>query len=257
MEETHEVAGRVGLFGHGVYYLLLTLLCGRLLLGGSQEEAGARGAIATVARQPFGQGLLAALTLAFAAYAAIRWIRVVREDGLGTRAMNALRASVWTFLTVLAANALRSGLRASEGDSGGSDTGTSITRAVLELPGGPWIVGAIGLLLVGVALYQAKRAVNGSLSYELDELGLDGRRAARLLGRAGYAGRALAYGAVAAFVVHAAVTHDPRAGRGLDGALREAQQTTWGPWLLLAVTIGFAAFGLFRLTEARFAGDPR
>lgn len=256
MDGTHVAAGRVGLVGHGVYHLLLTLLCGRLLLGGSGEEAGARGAIATVARQPFGQVLLTCLTIAFAAYAATRWIRVVRRDGAGTKAANALRASVWTFLSVLGGNAVRTGLQAS-GAAVGDSTGTSITRTVLELPAGPWVVGAVGLLLVGVALHQARRAVNGSLSHELEELGLDERRAARLLGRAGYAGRALAYGAVAAFVVHAAATHDPQAGRGLDGALREAQQTTWGPWLLLAVTIGFAAFGLFRLTEARYARDPR
>lgn len=259
--EAHEATGRLGLLGHGVYHLLLTLLCARLLLGSGGGDTGAQGAIATVARQPFGQVLLAGLTLAFGAYAAIRWIRVVRGEGGGDdessaadRAKNALRGTVWTVLTVLAGTTLLRGLRSGGSGGGGGDSGTSLTRAVLEAPGGQWLVAAIGLGLAGVAAYQLSRA-NGGLDDELHDLGLQERRVARWLGRAGYLGRALAYGLVSLFVVHAAVTHDPSAGRGLDGALEQARTTSWGPWLLLAVTLGFLAFGLFRLVEARYARD--
>lgn len=254
-EDAHEAAGRLGLMGHGVYYLLLAMLCTQLLLGSGGQETGAQGAVATVARQPFGQLLLGGLTLAFAAYATIRWIRAVRASDLVDRAKNALRATIWTFLTALAGNALRSGIQAGGSSGGGGDTGTSITRTVLELPGGPWLVAAVGLFLAGVAAYQVDKATDDALGSELGELGLDGRRIARWLGRIGYIGRALAYGLVALFVVHAAMTHDPSAGKGLDGALQEAQQTSWGPWLLLAVTVGFAAFGTFRLVEARYSRD--
>lgn len=253
-QDAHEAAGRLGLAGHGVYYLLLATLCTRLLLGTGGQETGAEGAIATVAGQPFGQFLLGALTLGFAAYATIRWIRVVREDDLADRAKNALRATVWTALTALAGNALRSGLQAG-GSSGGGDTGTSFTRAVLEMPGGPWLVVAVGLFLAGVAAYQVNKATDDALGSELGELGLDERRLACWLGRIGYIGRGLAYGLVALFVVHAAMTHDPSAGQGLDGALQQARQTSWGPWLLLAVALGFAAFGVFRLVEARYSRD--
>ena len=62
-DDERQTAGRLGLLGHGTYYLLLTLLCARLLLGNGGDEAGAQGAIATVARQPFGQVLLGGLTM--------------------------------------------------------------------------------------------------------------------------------------------------------------------------------------------------
>jgi hypothetical protein len=254
-DDERQAAGRLGLLGHGTYYLLLTLLTGRLLLGnGAGQETGPRGAIATVARQPFGQVLLAGLTLAFLAYAGVRWVNAVREDELRDRLMNGLRAIVWTALTLLAGRALVSGLTG--GGSGGGTSGTSITRRVLEAPGGTWIVVAVGLFLAGVAAYQFREATDDTVVDELRELGLDERRAARWLGRAGYLGRALAYGLVALFVIQAALTRDPSAGRGLDGALQQAQSSSWGPFLLGAVTIGFAAFGLFRLVEARFARDP-
>lgn len=254
-EEARDATGRLGLLGHGTYYLLLTMLCARVLFGGSGEKADASGAIETVAQQPFGQVLLAALTLAFAAYALVRWSRVVLLDDLGDRAKNALRAVVWTALTVLAGNALLAGFRGGSGGGGGSSS-NSLTQAVLAAPGGRWLVVAAGLFIAGVAVYQFRKATGDSLGSELQELGLDGHRLACNIGRIGYSGRGLAYGLVAAFVVHAALTHDPQqAARGLDGALREAQQSSYGTWVLLAVTLGFFAFGVFRLVEARYSRD--
>lgn len=255
-EQAHDATGRLGLLGHGTYYLLLTLLCARLLVGGGGGQTDANGAIATVARQPFGQVLLAGLLLAFAAYAVMRWICVVREEELAERAKNVLRGIVWTALSVLTGNALLHGVRGGgSGGSGGGGAG-SLTQSVLDAPGGQWLVGAVGLFLAGVAVHQFRKATDDSLGSELQELGIDGRRAARILGRVGYLGRALAYALVAAFVVHAAWTHDPAsATRGLDGALHQTRQSAYGTWLLLAVTIGFAAFGAFRLVEARYVRD--
>lgn len=251
--DAHDGAGRLGLLGHGTYYLLLTILCARLLLGsGGNDNPGAEGAVSEVAQQPFGQVLLGALCLAFAAYATIRWIRVIAKDEWSSKAMNGLRASVWTFLTVLAARTLLGGL---QGGGDGGHSGTSLTRTILEAPGGTWVVAAVGLFLGGVALYQLRQATDEAVGYELQDLGLDGRRIVRWLGRVGYFGRTISYGTVAFFVVHAAFAHDPKAGQGLDGALQAARRTPWGTWLLLAVTVGFAAFGVFRLAEARYSYD--
>lgn len=253
-EQARDATGRLGLLGHGTYYLLLTLLTVRILLGGGGEEAGAEGAIATVAQQPFGQVLLVGLTLAFAAYALVRWSRVVLLDDLSDRLKNGARAVVWSGLTVLAANALLSGVRG--GGSGGGGGGNSLTQAVLDAPGGRWLVALAGLVLVGVSLYQFRKATDGGLGSELQELGLEEHRLACNLGRAGYSGRGLAYGLVAVFVIHAALTHDPSsAARGLDGALREIQRSSYGTWVLLAVAVGFAVFGVFRLVEARYTRD--
>lgn len=142
----HDATGRLGLLGHGTYYLLLTLLCARLLLGGGDDQTNADGAIATVARQHFGRVLLVGLLLAFGAYAAMRWIAVVREDELADRAKNAVQGVVWTVLSVLTGNALLHGVRG--GDTSGGVG--SITQSVLEASGGQWLVGSAGLVLAGV-----------------------------------------------------------------------------------------------------------
>lgn len=256
-DDAEEGVSRLALLGHGVYYLLLALLTSQLLTGGTAQEAGPRGAIATVAMQPFGQLLLAGLTIAFIAYALRRWSQLVRKDDMTDRGKALLSGLVWTFLSYLAGRTLLEGLGLVGGTGGGSGgSGQSAAQSLLALPGGQVVLGLIGLGIVAAGLYFGREASDGSLGSELGELGLDGRRAATVLGRVGYAGRSLAYGLVGLFVVRAAANHDPDAGRGLDGALREVQQTSWGTWALLAVAVGLAAFGAFRLLEARYARSP-
>ncbi len=255
-DDAQEGMSRLALLGHGVYYLLLALLVSQLLTGGGNgQEAGPQGAIATVASQPFGQFLLAGLTVAFIAYALRRWSQLFRKDDTMDRVKALLSGTVWTFLSYLAGSTLLDGLGVTGGGSGGQ-TGQSATRSLLGMPGGQLLVGLIGVGIVAAAVYFARKASDDALGAELSELGLEGRRMASVLGRVGYAGRSLAYGLVGVFVVRAAVNHDPDAGRGLDGALAQVQQADWGTWVLLAVTIGFAAFGAFRLLEARYARNP-
>ncbi len=257
-DDAEEGMNRLALLGHGVYYLLLALLTSQLVTGGgSGQETGPQGAIATVANQPFGQVLLGALTIAFIAYAVRRWTQLVREDDTEDRVKALLSGIVWTFLSYLAGSTLLDGLGVVGGSGGGSGSSSQqATQTVLGLPGGQWIVGIVGLGIIGAGLYFARKASNRALGNELSELGLDGRRFATVLGRLGYAGRSLAYGLVGFFVVRAAVNHDPDTARGLDGALAQVQQASWGTWFLLAITVGFAAFGAFRLLEARYARNP-
>lgn len=256
VDDAEEGMSRLALLGHGIYYLLLALLTSQLLTGGGNgEEASAQGAIAKVASQPFGQFLLAGLTIAFIAYALRRWKFLIEKDDTKKQVKNALSGAVWTFLSFLAGSTLLQGLGVTGGGSG-STSGTSITGKVLGMPGGQFLVGLIGLGIIAVAVYYGRKASDQALGSELGELGLDGRRAATVLGRVGYAGRSLAYGLVGLFVIRAAMNHDPEAGKGLDGALRTVQQASWGTWVLLLVTIGFAAFGAFRLLEARYARNP-
>lgn len=257
VDDAEEGMSRLALLGHGIYYLLLALLTSQLLTsGGNGKEAGAEGAIATVVSQPFGQFLLAGLTIAFVAYALRRWKLLIEKDDTKKQVKNALSGAVWTFLSFLAARTLLQGLGLTGASGSGGEASTSLTASILGLPGGQLLVGLVGVGIVGAAAYYAKKASDRALGNELGELGLDGRRVATVLGRVGYAGRSLAYGLVGLFVLRAAINHDPNAGKGLDGALRTVQQASWGSWVLLAVAVGFAAFGAFRLLEARYARNP-
>lgn len=244
-EDAKEVAGRLGLLGHGAYYLLLASLVVALTRTGS-AQTDAQGAIDAVLRTPYGTVLLALLVVAFAAYAVHQAVQLVDADEWLDRGKHAASTLVWGGLTSLGASELLGG----GGGSSGSTRG--LTARVLELPGGRWIVVAVGVALLGVAAYQLNNGLNQRLDTELHELGLDERRWARRLGSTGYVGRSAAYAATAVFVITQGLRSSSDAAGGLDSALQRLIGTAYGPPVLWGVAVGFAAFGLYRLVEARY-----
>lgn len=61
-----------------------------------------------------------------------------------------------------------------------------------------------------------------------------------IVSRAGHAARGTVFVLIGIVVVQAVASYDPSEARGLAGALRALQGTSYGPWLL-----GLVAVGLF------------
>lgn len=251
------VAGRAGMVTRGVLHLLIAALTIEVARGEPTEQAGAEGAIAAVARQPTGRWLTVLVAAGAVGYAVWRFLQAAvgrdDDDPWWKRVSAAGRGLIWLGLAVTAARMVLSG----QGDRGGSGGGggkQQATATVLDLPGGRWLVGAAGLCVLAVALYNAYRSVTQKFEehLELDEMGDTARRATVGLGVAGHAGRFLAYSLVGGLLVLGAVHHDPASGGGLDVALRRLASTPVGGPVLIVLALGLAAFGLFELLEARY-----
>jgi hypothetical protein len=53
-------------------------------------------------------------------------------------------------------------------------------------------------------------------------------------------------------VVVAGFREQPEKSRGLDAALKTLAQQPFGKWILVAVALGLAAYGVFQLVTARY-----
>ena len=62
----------------------------------------------------------------------------------------------------------------------------------------------------------------------------------------------MVFGVAGVFLIVAAVSFDPKNAQGLDGSLRKIATTPLGPWLLAAVALGLAIFGVYSCCEARW-----
>jgi hypothetical protein len=78
------------------------------------------------------------------------------------------------------------------------------------------------------------------------------RNAVGFLGAAGNVARGVAFGVAGVLLVVAAASFDPHKAQGLDGSLRKIATTPLGPWLLVAVALGLAIFGIYSCCEARW-----
>ena len=72
-----------------------------------------------------------------------------------------------------------------------------------------------------------------------------------LFGKIGYIAKGIAVGLVGGLFVYAAFTQDPEKSGSTDKALHKVLQQPFGPWLLIALSLGIACYGLFQFARAR------
>lgn len=78
------------------------------------------------------------------------------------------------------------------------------------------------------------------------------RQAVDVVGVFGGTVRGAVFATAGGFAVAAAVRHEPGRAKGMDDTLRSFTETPAGPWLLVLIAIGLAAFGLFSWANARW-----
>lgn len=251
-----EVAARVGWLARGALYLVLALLAAQIPARGSTRKADKEGAFAAVAGSRFGSVLLVALAAGLVAFAAWRLWSAVRGSGeaAGRRAAWIASAVVSVAMAAVAMAMLAGG-----GGDDGHRHERSLTVRLLAAPGGRVVVGAIGVVVMAMAVGYLRKAMVERFRSDLDETAAPDAVVplVRAVGVAGWIGRAVVWGLVGWFVLRAAVEHDPSEPVGLDETLRRVAAEPWGDALLWMTVAGFAAFALLCLAITRWPdADP-
>ncbi|MFC5065927.1 DUF1206 domain-containing protein [Actinomycetospora atypica] len=249
-----EILGRVGLVSYGLVHLLVGGIAVQLALSGG-GQADQQGALTAIASEPFGVVVIAVIVLGLVAFGvwqglaaltgyrwASGWDRTQKRIGSGARALAVLGVALI-------------GLRLLLTGSSGSSTGGSqeATAGVLALPGGRLLVGVAALVVLIAAGATAWTGVRRDFLEELDlsRLPQSARRPLVWVGVAGHVLRAIALAVMGVLFATAALTADPQRAGGLDAALKTLAGQPFGVFLLLAVAVGFLAFGLYLVAEAQ------
>jgi Domain of Unknown Function (DUF1206) len=251
--EPMKVGARLGLVAYGITHVLVAWLALHVAFGTGNERTDQNGAFQTIAAQPFGRVLLWVLVVGFAAVAFWRLQQAVfatagvqdTKEQVKKRVESGFRAAVFIALAVLAAR-----IAAGGGSNGG---GQKATAGVLGWPGGQFLVGAAGLVIVAVAVMKAKHGWEKTF---LEEMNLPSDRHARevveRLGQVGSIAKAVALALIGVLVMVAAVTFDSSKANGLDPALKALAGQPFGMFLLAAVALGLAAYGVFCFFDAKY-----
>ena len=250
-----EKVARVGLVAYGVVHLLIGWLALQIAWGAASESADSSGALTTLADQPFGKVLLWLVAVGLVALALWQASEVIwgyrNLDGakrVRKQVTSAAKAVIFAALGVSAVSvALGSG-------SSGSQSQEQATTGVLAWPGGQVIVVLTGLIIISVGVAGVVKGVKKSFSEEIDTSSMSStaRKGVAGLGQVGYIAKGVALGVVGGLLSYAALTFDRQKGQGLDGALQTILAQPFGKFLLTAVALGFAAFGLFAILQSRY-----
>jgi hypothetical protein len=253
-----ESLGRMGYAAKGVVYGLVGVLAAQAAAGHGGDVTDTRGALTHIVDAPFGRFLLAIVALGLVGYALWRFVQAALDteqkgDGvqaLGTRAGYALSGAIHVGLAMSAIGLVLGSGEVADGDGAARDH----TAWLMDHPFGPWLVGAIGLGIVGAGLFQLYRAYKNDVCERLRTAEMSAGQQAWIqrLGAIGSAARGVVLGIIGGFLVVAARQAEPDAARGLGGALATVADQPAGPWLLGLVAAGLVAYGAFMLAQARY-----
>jgi hypothetical protein len=250
-----EYVARAGFVGYGIIHLLFAWVAFQVAFRGSGQESDQSGALKTLAGNGVGKVLLVLIGIGMIGLAVWQaFAAAIGESGprtktaIAERVISGVRALLYLWLAFYAFKILN-GANASMAQNQQSKSATIMAHS-----GGRWLVGFVGLVVIGVGigifLYGWKKTFLKRLNTQ--QMTPSVRKSTTRLGMAGYLAKGVAYAIAGVLVFIAAVTFDPNKARGLDAALKTLAGHPWGVWLLALIGLGIAAFGVFCFAQARY-----
>jgi hypothetical protein len=248
---------RVGLVAKGVSFALVGILAIKLAVASGGEATSRQGALQSLAQQSFGKFLLILLALGFAAYALWRFAQTFFDKndvgkgvkGLAKRAGYFGSGTIYAILTYSTVKIISGAAEQSQNQKAQKTTAT-----VLSWPAGKWIVGAAGLVLIGVGLWSGYRGIEKKFlkDWMTEKMSAPAQSWGSRAGVVGLLGWMVAFALIGIFLVKAAHDYNPREAIGLDGALQKLANHSYGSWLLGIAAGSLLAYAVFCLFEARY-----
>lgn len=254
--EWFDKAIRVGLVTYGVVHLLIAWLALQLALGDQEGQASSKGAMQQLNEQPAGTVLLWLVAIGMLMLVLWKlldaWKGHEDEDDdkkkWTKKGFDILKAVLYGTIGV-------SAIRVATGSSSsGKKSGTdSTTATIMNWPGGQFLVGLVGLAILGYGANQIRIAYTEKFREKITAQGGSGDagQAYIYFGKAGYTAKGIAIGIVGGLFLYAAATHTAKESGGLDEALHTVLEQPFGPVLLGIIAVGIACYGLFCFARAR------
>lgn len=254
---TLRVLARVGFAANGVVHVLIGAIVFVIALGGKGEsdQAGAFKAIASVPLGTIALWVLAIALCALGIWHALEGIlaRNPADDSKGLAKKWGRRISEWGQAFIFIALGVVAIAVALGAHVDSEESAETASRGILLLPGGPILLGILGLGIsiggISFVVMGVLRSFTKKLSIPTSPLG----RVVTTLGVTGFIAKGVALVIVGLLMMLAGATVDASTAGGLDGAIQALLNVTFGPFLVGLVGIGFLAYGMFCIFRARYA----
>jgi type IV secretory pathway VirB2 component (pilin) len=245
-----QIGARVGYAVSGVLHLLIAWIAFQIAWTASGKSADQSGALQTLAGSSPGRlalwvAVLGLLALGLWQLASALAVRAGGESSRrATKAKGIAKAVVYLVLAWTSFSFAKGQPTSSKAQS------ADFTATLLQHSGGRLLVAVIGVVVIGVGGYHVMKGWTKKFLRDLAENpGIVATRA----GVVGYVAKGVALAVVGVLFVSAAVQNSSSKATGLDGALRSLRQQAVGPWLLTAVALGIAAYGVYSFARSRHA----
>lgn len=243
-----------GYIAKGIVYLLIGGFTLATVLGfsGGGGVEGPKGIIRWVSDQPLGSVLVALLGAGLLAYAVWRVYRGVADPTDEGREPSSVAKRVGYVASGLVNGTLAVlAFRLAFGQGGGGQSQQGLVARMLAEPWGPWVVGAIGVVVVGVGAYQLRKGIKARFVRTIHWRHVSNDTIEKI-GRYGHFARAVVFAIIGYFLVLAAVKSDASEYKGTEGALEYLAANPYGLWLLGLTAAGLLLYGVYAVMKGRY-----
>lgn len=256
-----ETFARVGIVAKGVVYLLVGALAAMAVFTAGGGNNGKQGALQTIIEQPFGKILLGIVVLGLLGYVTWRMIQAFKDpDGYGTDTKGIFKrigfffsGLIYLFFAFSGARMIFSGLGSSNSGGSGGGGRQMLVAKVLEQPFGQWLIGIAAVILIAKGIEQLYKAYTAKFKRKVNEAKMSHKERVTFMrtGRIGLTARGIVWGILGYFLIQAALQSDASEAKGTEGAL-DFLSFTGGPYLMAAVALGLAIYGIFMFVMAKY-----
>jgi len=254
-----EYLTRIGYGTRGLIYGIIGLLAIMVAFGiyGSLQDQ--QGVIASLGQQLFGRVLLGIMLIGLIGYSLWGLIRAFLNPlhkgndfkGILERVGFFISAVAYAILIPPTYNFIFGMSNAAQNGAQGIQM-RNIVSTIFLMPLGRWIVGLIGLIVLGTGVFQVYHGVRHNFDSQIKPYALTSKQAkiVRIMGRFGILGRSVVFFLVGLFLLFAAYHANSAEVKGIDGALLILLHEPYGYWLLGITALGLIAFGCYSLLSA-------
>jgi hypothetical protein len=254
---TLELLERLGYVARGVLYAVMGALALGLALGVGGLATDQSGSLVFLTSGPLGKMMLLVVAAGLAAYAVWGFVRAIFDPlnrGKDAHGILDRLGFVWSGISYAALAVFAFQLFAGSGQIAARDSTQTTIARILAYPAGEWAAVAIGLVAIGVGIYQFVMAYTASFKKDLkrDEMTKAQEDFVVGLGRLGFFARGVVFTLVGWFVLQGGLHRDPNRVHGFSGAFLFLLTQPYGHLLLGTVALGFVALGLHSFAAARW-----
>lgn len=242
----------LGLAAKGLVYSIIGALTALVALDMGGEVAGRSEVVHFLQNQPFGNFILYLLSIGILAYVLWRLYTAIADPkrkgsdtkGLAKRFGYLCSAFIYLLFSI-------SIFLSAWGATQNGGTREYYVSQLMEKNYGPSLIALVGLILIGVGIYQMYRGYSGKFLEDLNPG--HGSRASKIkkVGKYGYMARGVVFGLLGYFVFQAGLMKNAGMVRGIEGAFTFLEQQSYGTYMMGIVALGLLGYGVFTLYASK------
>ncbi len=255
-----EYLARFGYASKGVVYVLIGILAVQAAFNWGGKVTGSKGALESVASQPFGNILLFLVAVGLVGYVVWRFVQAIKDpehsgddgaESIGRRLTYFVSGLIYGSLAFFAFKIVF-GSSSGQSSSGGSQNQASAT--LLSQPFGQWLVGAVGVAAFAYAFFCFYRAFTTKFKSKLKlaQMSLNAQKWVVRIARFGLTAKGIVSLVIGYFFIKAARNADASQAKTTEGALESIYSQPYGAWLMGLVALGLIAYGIHLMVQARY-----